>query len=459
MGVEPVLLLWLVPEPQGQMTDISIDPSKACKYCKGRAEVKVDASQGTLICTGCGLVLEDHCFDDTREWRSFAPEGIDSQGPARERADLSTAIDELTGEVGGTTILGSDTASRRMQMLTKQVQSHHKQELTEEQKKEQIIQRFTEKAREVAQRLRLGEEVVNRCTVLLQELADKGKLKMRATAPWFCALVDLACREEKIPKTLHDLAESNGAAIGVKEVELLSVQRHPNKPAMKVALSQGAVAKSLLKGSLDVNGVKVMLSPLQSMGSEAVAVAQWQGDEKAVTEAMLDACLRKHILAFNQARCEEIIAKHSKDLCNDLSRTRSHAAYFQDEILHRYVTRLGLAAQVVAPAKHIAWQALQQDVVKKGKGLLEHTMASASMAASIFVVSWLLDVEQKPRLGEVATVVKVSEGSVQVAYSSIRQRLRYLLPKDFVIRYKLGLEGLPKPQDPPPSRKRSADVL
>eukprot|EP00439_Symbiodinium_sp_Y106_P069036 s101_g11.t2 len=220
---------------------------------------------------------------------------------------------------------------------------------------------------------------------------------------------------EKIPKTLHDLAESNGAAIGVKEVELLSVQRHPNKPAMKVALSQGAVAKPLLKGSLDVNGVKVTLSPLQSMGSEALAVAQWQGDEKAVTEAMLDACLRKHILAFNQARCEEIIAKHSKDLCNARGPRRNLTTLSSELILFIQWPELQAFSrrQVVAPAKHIAWQALQQDVVKKGKGLVEHTMASASMAASIFVVSWLLDVEQKPRLGEVATVVKVSEGSVQ----------------------------------------------
>ena len=30
---------------------------------------------------------------------------------------------------------------------------------------------------------------------------------------------------------------------------------------------------------------------------------------------------------------------------------------------------------------------------------MEHTLASAAMAAAIFVVSWLLDAEQKPRRG------------------------------------------------------------
>ncbi|CAE7464246.1 TFIIB1 [Symbiodinium natans] len=279
-------------------------------------------------------------------------------------------------------------------------------------------------------------------------------------APYFCALVDLACREEKIPKTLHDLAESNMAAIGGKEVELVSVQRHGTRAAMKVTLNQASVAKPPFKSPLNVNGVKVALTPLQTTGgSEAFTMATWQGDAAAVTEAALDACLRKQIHAFNQARCEDLIAKHSKELYHDLSRTRSHATYLEDEEhIRRYVVRLGLAVQVVAPARHIAFQALRQDVLKKGKGLMEHTLASAAMAAAIFVVSWLLDAEQKPRLAEVATVVKVSEGSVQVAYRSIRERLRSLLPKDFVIRYKLGIEGLPKPQDPP-SRKRSADAM
>mmetsp|Transcript_49304 Transcript_49304/g.110641 ORF Transcript_49304/g.110641 Transcript_49304/m.110641 type:complete len:452 (-) Transcript_49304:81-1436(-) len=451
------------------MTEIVIDPRKRCKSCEDRAhkngkpipKVLIDASQGSLICTGCGLVLEDHCFDDRCEWRSFAPEGIDSQGPARERADLSTSIDDLTGEVGGTTLLGADATSRRMQLLTKQAQSRGSVELSADQKRDQVIQRFTEKAREVANRMRLGEEVVNRCTTLLQELADKDKLKPRATAPFFCALVDLACREEKVPKTLHDFAAANGSTIGVKEVELLSVQRH-GISAMQVRLSQVAGARALAKGPpLNVNGVKVTLSaPQSSAASEGCCIATWQGDALAVTEAALDACLRKQISSINQARCEEVLARHSRDLFADLGRTRSHLSYLEDEEhMKRYVGRLGLAAQVVTPARHIASQALRQDVVKKGKGLVEHSLAAASMASAIFVVAWLLDVEKKPRLAEVATVVKVPEGCVQVAYRFIREKLKLLLPTDFVIRYKLGLEGLPKADDKPVSRKRSADFL
>eukprot|EP00931_Biecheleriopsis_adriatica_P094790 TRINITY_DN68402_c0_g1_i1.p1 TRINITY_DN68402_c0_g1~~TRINITY_DN68402_c0_g1_i1.p1 ORF type:complete len:360 (+),score=87.91 TRINITY_DN68402_c0_g1_i1:146-1081(+) len=307
-----------------------------------------------LICTGCGLVLEDHCLDDAREWRNFATEGVDSQAPSRERADQTTSIDELTGEIGGTTMLGADHAAQRLQQITKRVQSSYAAELNPEQKQEQMIQRYTEKAREVAKRLNLGESVVHRCTKLLQDLAAKGKLQARATVPWFCALVHVASREERVSRTIQDLAEANASAIG-KE-----------------------------KGQL-----------------------------------------------------EKLIEKRTKVLCEDLGvRLPSHTYLDDEELMKRYVTRMGLAKEVVAPAKHIVVQAFKHNLIKKSQ--------AAAMASAIFIVAWLQDVEQKPRLVDVATVARVTEASVQAAYKSIRPHLRSLLPEDFKLEYKSGgLAGLP----------------
>ncbi|CAJ1357870.1 unnamed protein product [Effrenium voratum] len=212
--------------------------------------------------------------------------------------------------------------------------------------------------------------------------------------PFFCALVEMACREEPHPKfesisegegitkTVHDLAQANSGAFAMKaEVELLQVQ------------------------------------PLEGRALRA---------------------------NFKAPQATKVLAKSlAFDGVQDLAK--------------RYVARLGLAAQVVAPAMHIANQALQHDFVKQGKGLLEHSLAAAAMASAIFIVAWLLDAEIKPRLADVATVVKVSEGSVQTAYRQMREQIRKLLPKGFVIQHKLGVEGLPKLEEK--TRKRSADLM
>eukprot|EP00440_Ansanella_granifera_P072939 gb/GFBE01079155.1/.p1 GENE.gb/GFBE01079155.1/~~gb/GFBE01079155.1/.p1 ORF type:complete len:339 (+),score=99.21 gb/GFBE01079155.1/:1-1017(+) len=335
------------------MTEIATNPKNVCKYCKDPRKMKIDVSQGILVCTGCGLVVEDHCMDDGREWRNFASEGVDSQGPSRERADLSTGIDEITGEGGGTTVLGATNQAQRFQMLGKRVQTQTAPELNSKQKQEQMIQRYTEKAKEVANRLNLGQGVVNTCTKLLQDLAEKGKLRPREQFPWFCALVHIASREERVSRTIQDLAEANASAFG-KE-----------------------------KGHL-----------------------------------------------------EKLIEKRTKVLCEDLEmRLPSHTYLDDEELMKRYVTRMGLSAQVVGPAKHIAMQAFKQDLVKKSQ--------AAAMASAIFVVAWLLDVEQKPRLLDVANVAKVTEASVKAAYKNLRPHLRSLLPEGFVMQFKFGLEGLP----------------
>ncbi|CAJ1397192.1 unnamed protein product [Effrenium voratum] len=295
----------------------------------------------------------------------------------------------------------------------------------------------------------------------MQELAEKNKLKSHMKVPFFCALVEMACREEGITKTVHDLAQANSGAFAMKaEVELLQVQPLEGR-ALRANFKAPQATKVLAK-SLAFDGVQVTLAPLQRLpgSNEATCMVTWQGAREAHA-GQIEEHLRKQVDELNQAKHEEKIAKNiakqSQLLCIDLGRTRTRISSVEEDLAKRYVARLGLAAQVVAPAMHIANQALQHDFVKQGKGLLEHSLAAAAMASAIFIVAWLLDAEIKPRLADVATVVKVSEGSVQTAYRQMREQIRKLLPKGFVIQHKLGVEGLPKLEEK--TRKRSADLM
>ena len=108
----------------------------------------------------------------------------------------------------------------------------------------------------------LGESVVSPLTALLQKLADKENPINRATVPCFCALVDLACREEKIPKPLYDFAESDHAAILEKMGESEVSARHRKWPdRFDFTGKVEAEAAALLK---EPNGLRLRDAPPSS---------------------------------------------------------------------------------------------------------------------------------------------------------------------------------------------------
>ncbi|CAE8647164.1 unnamed protein product, partial [Polarella glacialis] len=125
------------------MSELSIDPRKTiCKTCRDPSKVRTDQTQGTIVCTGCGLVLEDHCLDESREWRSFASDGVDA-GSSRERADFMGAADEMTGEVAGTTIGGSDARSQKLQRVMRMADARGSQVQSESVTMAKQVQSYT----------------------------------------------------------------------------------------------------------------------------------------------------------------------------------------------------------------------------------------------------------------------------------------------------------------------------
>lgn len=167
-------------------------------------------------------------MDDGREWRTFASEGVDSQAPSRERADLSTSFDALTGDLG-TTVLGAGHEAQRLQQLGRMAQNRNAPELSAQQKQDKLIQHHADKARQVASRLNLGEPIVNRCKCLLQELAARGNIPSKAQAAWHCALVHLACSQEGCARTSSELAAANHVACGKTQADLEKIIKKRNK--------------------------------------------------------------------------------------------------------------------------------------------------------------------------------------------------------------------------------------
>lgn len=335
-------------------------------------------------------------------------------------------------------------------MKLRSAQNATKPELSAEQKEDKSIQHFTEKARDVARRLSLGEEIVNRCTMLLQDLAAKKLLKSSYQTPWYCALVEIACEEEPfVQKTVHDFAYAHRHQIASK-VEMVQLKRTEGTfGAVTATFNQAAVVKEL-KGQVIIGKMQVTLTPSQANS----LLIRWQGDRDAVTEEMLEEYFSQQLDDLHQKKCVAAITKQYDALCCALDRARAH--YFKTEDLYKsYVQSLGLAAEVVKPAKHIASKAVQKRLVRTAKDLNERFVVTGAMASAIFIVAWLLDVEKKPRLEDVAKAAKVSEGYAKMTYSSIRKEITKLLPEDYLKRYISRVQTLPPPENI--SRKRPAD--
>jgi len=198
--------------------DLSIDYNKVCKDCKTNAHLRLDHSSGDLVCTRCGLVADEKAFDEGQDWRTFASEGVGSgnDGHAKQRADAMGAFDSMLQDgSGGTNISGGGAAAlglQKAQQMIKHVDTGSraaKGSLDEKIEQERKIQGMTDTIRKAATRLTLGENIVQRCVMFLQDLAQKGHLTKQKKRPWLCALIHLASREEGATQTIREIAQAN----------------------------------------------------------------------------------------------------------------------------------------------------------------------------------------------------------------------------------------------------------
>eukprot|EP00746_Dinoflagellata_sp_MGD_P003400 gnl/MRDRNA2_/MRDRNA2_106607_c0_seq1.p1 gnl/MRDRNA2_/MRDRNA2_106607_c0~~gnl/MRDRNA2_/MRDRNA2_106607_c0_seq1.p1 ORF type:complete len:382 (-),score=60.17 gnl/MRDRNA2_/MRDRNA2_106607_c0_seq1:26-1129(-) len=124
-------------------------------------------------------------------------------------------------------------------------------------------------------------------------------------------------------------------------------------------------------------------------------------------------------------------------------------------LLTRACARLQISTEVERPTVHLVEMAYCFNLGKS-------TEPYVTAAAALLVIAWLYDVEHKPWFCEVAAAARVSAGAVKKCYQEILPHLgkrhkddgRGLLPQDFQIRLKGGLEALPPPNAVNPCEQR-----
>lgn len=106
-----------------------------------------------------------------------------------------------------------------------------------------------------------------------------------------------------------------------------------------------------------------------------------------------------------------------------------------DNYIIRYCSKLGLHATEKA-AEHISMQASRF-------GLTGSKSPNVVAAAAIFIVAYLLNLQNKPSLETLAEVAQVKPATLKQAYAAIRQPIERLLPVDFKTVLPGGVSQLP----------------
>lgn len=203
-------------------------------------------------------------------------------------------------------------------------------------------------------------------------------------------------------------------------------------------LSLGEAIVNRCVGMLQDLSTKGELKAHITLSTFCALVHQASCDEKATRTVRELAQANAVAAGKNEADFTRQIEKQLTWLRKVLGLTQTFA-YVEDESLYtRYVNRLQLSQEICKPASYISQQAYRF-------GLISKEPHCAVIASSIFIVSWLWDIEQKPNFASVAVIAKVTEASTKNAYKAIHPYIQRLLPEGFRCRLPTGINGLPPP--------------
>lgn len=176
-----------------------------CPDCGGYNFVE-DPSRGELVCSQCGLVLQEEMIDTGQEWRAFDTEQMSRR--ARGGAPLTfTKHDKgLTTEIGkGLSELYKVPAKKRPQYyrLTK----WHKRLIKS---KDRNLSFALSELQRIVSYLNLSKSMHERIARYYEEAVNKGLVRGRSIESVIAALTYVVAREFGSSRTLDEISEASG---------------------------------------------------------------------------------------------------------------------------------------------------------------------------------------------------------------------------------------------------------
>jgi transcription initiation factor TFIIB len=180
-----------------------------CKAC-GSTQTVVDYKHGEVLCKMCGLVIADMIFDFGPEWRAFDEEQMSKRartgGPikfAKQNIGLTTEIDRYDRDIKGTAV----PAERKAQLYRLRKWQRRSRMGTSVDRNLSIA--LPELDRMCAH-LNIPSNIKEECAVLYRKCVSKGIVRGRSIESVIAAIIYMASRNHKLPKTLEELEGISG---------------------------------------------------------------------------------------------------------------------------------------------------------------------------------------------------------------------------------------------------------
>lgn len=179
--------------------------SRRCPDC-GNTNFLEDQQRGELVCSKCGLVMEEEMIDTGQEWRAFDTEQMSKR--ARSGAPLTfTKHDKgMTTEIGkGVGELYKVPTRKRAQYyrLTK----WHKRLIKS---KDRNLSFALSELQRIVSFLNLSRSVHERIARYYEQAVNKGLVRGRSIESVIAALTYAVSREFSSPRTLDEITEASG---------------------------------------------------------------------------------------------------------------------------------------------------------------------------------------------------------------------------------------------------------
>jgi transcription initiation factor TFIIB len=239
-----------------------------CPECGGDQFV-TDMETGEIVCSRCGLVLQDEILDQKPEWRAFTPEETRSKartGPptSLKRFDkgLSTTFQPYKDSYGRALPMRERLKMMRLRKWNIRARVHSSAERN-------LSQAMNELTR-LSDKLHIPASVEENAALIYRKALDEGLIRGRSIKSIAAAALYAACRLTRTPRSLKEIAEASTRRrkeisrcyrLLQRELDIKMPVDDPSKYISKIASQVGLTQKTqntafkLLKGAKEKKGI------------------------------------------------------------------------------------------------------------------------------------------------------------------------------------------------------------
>lgn len=176
-----------------------------CPEC-GSTDLKEHPDRGELVCSNCGLVIDENRVDESPEWRAFNEEQREKK--ARAGAPLTYTKHDMgvSTEIGkGSGELYKVSGKKRAQYY--RLRKWHKR-LTKS--KDRNLGFALSDLNRLVSHMNLPRSVHEEVARLYEKALDKGLVRGRSMESVITALLYIVARKQGTPRTLDEISEASG---------------------------------------------------------------------------------------------------------------------------------------------------------------------------------------------------------------------------------------------------------